>query len=92
MRSLGALPQVMACSELCQVLQSGVVDGTENTPSNLYMPKVHEVQKHFTVSNHGDISYAVVVNKAFWEGLPRDIRTTLEGAMRDATTAFVPPK
>jgi C4-dicarboxylate-binding protein DctP len=86
MRSLGAIPQVMAFSELYQALQSGVVDGTENTPSNLYTQKVHEVQKHFTVSNHGHIAYAVVVNKKFWEGLPPDIRTILEGAMRDATT------
>ena len=72
--------------ELCQALQTGVVDGTENTSSNLYTQKVHEVQKHLTVSNHAHISYAVVVNKAFWEGLPPDIRTVLEGAMRDATT------
>jgi C4-dicarboxylate-binding protein DctP len=76
----------MAFSELYQALQSGVVDGTENTASNLYTQKVYEVQKHFTVSNHGHISYAVVVNKAFWQGLPADIRSTLEGAMRDATT------
>ncbi len=86
MRSLGAIPQVMAFSELYQGLQSGVVDGTENTPSNDYTQKVHEVQKHITVSNHGHISYAVIVNKKFWEGLPADIRATLEGAMKDATT------
>ncbi len=86
MRALGAVPQVMAFSELYQALQSGVVDGTENTASNLYTQKVYEVQKHFTVSNHGHISYAVVVNKAFWQSLPPDIRSTLEGAMRDATT------
>ena len=86
MRSLGAIPQVMAFSELYQGLQSGVVDGTENTPSNDYTQKVHEVQKHVTVSMHGHISYAVIVNKKFWEGLPPDIRTALDGAMKDATT------
>ncbi len=86
MRSLGAIPQVMAFSELYQGLQSGVVDGTENTPSNDYTQKIYEVQKHITVSNHGHISYAVIVNKKFWDGLPSDIRTTLEGAMKDATT------
>ena len=85
-RSLGAIPQVMAFSELYQGLQSGVVDGTENTPSNVYTQKVFEVQKHITVSNHGHIAYAVVVNQKFWTGLPADIRQTLEGAMRDATT------
>ena len=86
MRSLGALPQVMAFSELYQGLQSGVVDGCENTPSNVFTQKLHEVQKHVTVSNHGHIAYAVVVNKKFWEGLPADIRATLESAMKDATT------
>ena len=86
MRSLGAIPQVMAFSELYQALQTGVVDGTENTPSNVYTQKIHEVQKHVTISNHGHIAYAVVVNKKFWESLPPDIRTTLEGAMRDSTT------
>ena len=86
MRALGALPQVMAFSELYQGLQSGVVDGCENTPSNVYTQKLYEVQKHVTVSNHGHIAYAVVVNKKFWEGLPADIRSVLDGAMRDATT------
>ena len=85
MRALGANPQVMAFSEVYQALQTGVVDGTENTPSNIYTQKMHEVQSDLTVSNHGYIGYAVIVNKKFWEGLPADIRTTLEGAMKDAT-------
>ena len=84
-RTLGALPQVLAFSEVYQALQTGVVDGTENTPSNIYSQKTHEVQKYLTVSNHGYIGYAVIVNKKFWEGLPPDIRTSLEGAMKDAT-------
>src|SRR5690606_5637443 len=85
-RALGAIPQVMAFSEVYQALQTGVVDGTENTPSNVYTQRMNEVQKYLTLSNHGYIGYAVIVNKKFWEGLPADIRTTLEGAMRDATT------
>ena len=86
MRALGALPQVMAFSELYQALQSGVVDGTEGVASNFYTQKIYEVQKHMTVSNHGHLAYAVIVNKKFWDGLPADIRTQLEGAMKDATT------
>jgi C4-dicarboxylate-binding protein DctP len=85
MRALGASPQVMAFSEVYQALQTGVVDGTENPPSNLYTQKMHEVQKFVTVSNHGYLGYAVIVNKAFWEGLPVDIRKTLEGAIQEAT-------
>ncbi|RZI42353.1 DctP family TRAP transporter solute-binding subunit [Herbaspirillum sp. HC18] len=85
MRALGANPQVMAFSEVYQAMQTGVVDGGENTPSNVYTQKMHEVQKHLTVSNHGYIGYAVIVNKKFWDGLPADIRTQLEEAMRGAT-------
>ncbi len=85
MRTLGANPQVMAFSEVYQALQTGVVDGTENPPSNLYTQKMHEVQKHLTVTNHGYIGYAVIVNKKFWDKLPADIRTQLEGAMKEAT-------
>ncbi|WP_194711674.1 TRAP transporter substrate-binding protein [Noviherbaspirillum soli] len=85
MRALGANPQVMAFSEVYQALQTGVVDGTENPPSNLYTQKMHEVQKHVTVSDHGYLGYAVIVNKKFWDGLPADVRTQLEVAMKDAT-------
>jgi len=85
MRALGAIPQVMAFSEVYQALQTGVVDGTENPPSNFYTQKMHEVQKHLTLSNHGYLGYAVITNKKFWDGLPPDIRTTLEGAMKDST-------
>ncbi|MBV6320370.1 TRAP transporter substrate-binding protein [Duganella violaceipulchra] len=86
MRALGANPQVLAFSEVYQALQTGVVDGTENPPSNMYTQKMHEVQKYVTVSNHGYLGYAVIVNKKFWDGLPADIRSALDKAMKDATT------
>ena len=86
MRALGAIPQVMAFSELYAALQSGVVDGTEGVPSNFYTQKIFEVQKHITLSNHGHLAYAVIVNKKFWDALPADIRTTLTAAVKDATT------
>ncbi|MEO6352786.1 MAG: TRAP transporter substrate-binding protein [Oxalobacteraceae bacterium] len=85
MRALGANPQVMAFSEVYQALQTGVVDGTENPPSNLYTQKMHEVQKDVTMTKHGYLGYAVIVNKKFWDGLPADIRTALETAMKDST-------
>jgi C4-dicarboxylate-binding protein DctP len=85
MRAVGALPQVMAFSEVYQALQTGVVDGTENPHSNLYTQKMNEVQKNITITDHGYIGYAVVVNKKFWEGLPADIRGQLTQAMADAT-------
>lgn len=85
MRAVGSLPQVMAFSEVYQALQTGVVDGTENPHSNLYTQKMHEVQKHMTISDHGYLGYAVIANKKFWDGLPADVRGQLEQAMKEAT-------
>jgi len=84
-RSVGGIPQVMAFSEVYQALQTGVVDGTENPISNFYTQKMHEVQKHLSITNHGYLGYAVIVNKKFWDGLPADIRGELEQAMKEAT-------
>ena len=85
MKAVGALPQVMAFSEVYQAMQTGVVDGSENTPSNMLTQKHHEVQKYVALTNHGYIGYAVIVNKKFWDGLPADVRAALESAMKDAT-------
>jgi C4-dicarboxylate-binding protein DctP len=85
MKALSAIPQVMAFSEVYQSLQTGVVDGTENPPSNFYTQKMQEVQKYLALTDHGYLGYAVIANKKFWDGLPPDIRTALEGAMKDAT-------
>ncbi len=85
MRALGSMPQVMAFSEVYQALQTGVVDGTENPISNLYTQKMHEVQKHLTLTEHGYLGYAVIVNKKFWDGLPADVRAQLEDAMEQST-------
>jgi C4-dicarboxylate-binding protein DctP len=85
MRALGALPQVMAFSEVYQALQTGVVDGTENPHSNLYTQKMYEVQAHVTLSDHGYLGYAVITNKKFWDSLPAGIRGQLGQAMKEAT-------
>lgn len=84
-RSIGGIPQVMAFSEVYQALQTGVVDGTENPISNFWTQKMHEVQKHLTLTNHGYLGYAVIANKKFWDGLPADVRGQLEQAMKEAT-------
>ena len=84
-RVLGSIPQIMAFSEVYQALQTGVVDGCENTPSNYLTQKFFEVQKDITVSYHAHLQYAVIVNSKFWSGLPPDIRGQLEKAMAEAT-------
>ena len=85
MREVKSLPQVMAFSEVYQALQTGVVDGTENPHSNLFTQKMHEVQKHMTLTDHGYLGYAVITNKKFWDGLPAEIRTQLDKAMVEST-------
>lgn len=84
-RQFGALPQIMAFSEVYQALQTGVVDGCENTPSNYWTQKFYEVQKHITVSSHAHLQYALITNTKFWNGLPGDVRTQLTRAVKDAT-------
>jgi len=85
MRALGAILQVVAFSEVYQAMQTGVVDGSENTPSNIYTQRHYEVQKFATLSDHGFLGYAVITNKKFWDGLPADVRDQLEKALAEAT-------
>jgi C4-dicarboxylate-binding protein DctP len=85
MLALGAVPHMMAFSEVYDALRIGIVDGTENPHSNLYTQRMHEVQKHLTLTEHGYLGYAVITNKKFWDGLPRGIRRDLERAMREAS-------
>jgi C4-dicarboxylate-binding protein DctP len=84
-RLVGSIPQIMAFSEVYQALQTGVVDGCENTASNYLTQKFHEVQKHITMSYHAHLQYAVIVNQKFWNGLPADIRKEVDKAMDEAT-------
>jgi len=84
-RALGANPQKMAFSEVYQALQTGVVDGQENTWSNIFSQKFFEVQKTIAETNHGLIEYMVVTNAKWWDGLPADIRQGLSEAMKEAT-------
>ncbi len=87
-RELGALPQIIAFGALYQALQTGVVDGEDNVPSNIWTQKFYDVQKHLTISNHGRLTYALVTNKTFWNSLPDDVRKQLERAVRETTDFF----
>ncbi|MBU1365891.1 MAG: DctP family TRAP transporter solute-binding subunit [Gammaproteobacteria bacterium] len=84
-RSIGAIPQTMAFSEVYQALQTGVVDGADGNLANLYTQKQYEVQKHVTLTRHTYSGYVVVINKAFWDKLPADIKTAVTGAIEDST-------
>ena len=71
MRHLKTFPQVLPFSETYTALQQGVVNGTENSLSNLYTQKMHEVQSHLLMSNHGALLYCVLMNKKKWESLTK---------------------
>jgi C4-dicarboxylate-binding protein DctP len=88
MRALGANPQVIAFSELYTALQTGTVDGEENPTSNITTQKFFEVQKYMTMTDHSFPNYTLIANKKFWDGLPPDIRKTLDGVVRDTTDYF----
>jgi C4-dicarboxylate-binding protein DctP len=87
-RELGALPQILAFSQVYQALQTGVVDGEDNVPSNILTQKFYEVQKHLTVSFHSRITYGLVTNKTFWNSLPEDVRKELDRAVTETTEFF----
>lgn len=84
-KALGAIPVVLPFSEVYSALQQGVVDGQENTISNIYTKKFYEVQKYMTISNHGYLGYMVVISKKFWNKLPNDMKNVIKQAIKEAT-------
>ena len=84
-RALGANPQKLPFSEVYQALQTGTIDGQENTWANIYSQKFFEVQPYIVESNHGALDYMLTVNAEFWHGLPDDIRGELEAIVAEVT-------
>ncbi|WP_243405348.1 DctP family TRAP transporter solute-binding subunit [Solimicrobium silvestre] len=85
MRDLGATPLTLSFTYAIDSLRFGLADGTENPPSNFYMMQFIDLQKYLTLTNHGYLGYAVIVNKKFWEDLPAEIRVQLSSAMNETT-------
>ncbi len=83
--AVNANPQMMPFSEVYSGLQQGVIDGQENTNSNMYSKKFFEVQRHITLSNHGYLGYLVVMSEKFWNSLPKDLKVAVKQAMKEAT-------
>ena len=85
MEALGASPQKMSFSEVYGALQTGVVDGQENTWSNIFGKKFFEVQDGITESNHGVVDYLVVVSNEWWNGLDADFRSEFSQILSEVT-------
>ncbi len=84
MRALGAQPVTLAFSETRRALASGVVDGTENPISNFWTQRMHEVQTDLSLTQHGYLGYAVVVNQRFWQSMAAGDRELVAQALREA--------
>src|SRR5690606_7239410 len=82
---LGASTKKIAFGEVYKSLQSGAVQGAENPWSNIYSQKMHQVQPYITETSHGVLDYMLVSNTRFWFGIPRQIRTELEGIIDEVT-------
>ncbi|WP_439142615.1 DctP family TRAP transporter solute-binding subunit [Pseudooctadecabacter sp.] len=86
MEAMGASPQPMAFSEVYGALQTGVVDGQENTWSNIWGQKFFEVQDGVTETNHGIIDYLVVTSVDFLDSLDADVRDQFLTILDEVTT------
>lgn len=82
---LGANPQKMSFKEVYGGLQTKVIDGQENTWSNIYGKKFFEVQDGITETNHGILDYLVVTSNDFWKKLPADQREQLNTIIQEVT-------
>ncbi|NRB68154.1 MAG: TRAP transporter substrate-binding protein [Vibrio sp.] len=82
---LGANPQKMSFKEVYGGLQTKVIDGQENTWSNIYGKKFFEVQDGITETNHGILDYLVVTSNDFWKKLPADQHEQLNTIIQEVT-------
>ncbi len=82
---LGASPQKMSFKEVYGGLQTKVIDGQENTWSNIYGKKFFEVQDGVTETNHGILDYLLVTSSKWWDELPDDVRTQLATIIQEVT-------
>jgi C4-dicarboxylate-binding protein DctP len=83
--SLGANPVPMRFSEVFDAKETSIIDGSENTASNIYSQKFHEIHNHLTITNHGYLGYIILTNQSFWMSLPEDIRLILEEILIEVT-------
>lgn len=84
-KQMGARTLTAPFNEVFRLLEQRKVDGQENTISNIFSKRLYKVQQYMTISNHGYLGYAVIMNKSFWDRLPADIQQKIAEAMDEAT-------
>ena len=83
--ALGAKTITTSFTEVFSSLEKQMVNGQENTISNIYSKGLYQYQPYLTLSNHGVLGYAVMVNRDFWDSLPEEIKLQIEDAMKETT-------
>ncbi|MCY7873810.1 C4-dicarboxylate TRAP transporter substrate-binding protein DctB [Bacillus spizizenii] len=82
---LGATPHQESFNSTFQLLENNIVDGEENTISNIYSKKFYNVQDYLTISSHGYLGYAVMTEEHFWNAQTSETRRILIEAMKETT-------
>ncbi|MEM1300421.1 MAG: DctP family TRAP transporter solute-binding subunit [Pseudomonadota bacterium] len=85
---LGATAQKMAFSEVYGALESGAIDGQENSWSNIYTKKFYTQQHSINETNHSVIAYALVVSTDFWQALDPDLSARLDRVIQEVTHEY----
>jgi C4-dicarboxylate-binding protein DctP len=85
--AMGGSPQPMAFAEVYGALQTGVVDGQENTWSNIYTKKFFEVQDSTTQTSHQLLAYLFMTSKEFLDSLDADTRAKFIQIADEVTVA-----
>lgn len=88
-KAFGAEPIEVPFDQLYTSLQEEAFDGQENTISNIYSRRIYGMQKYMTVSNHGFLGYAVLMNKEFWDKLPKDVQGDINQSMAETTSWMI---
>jgi tripartite ATP-independent transporter DctP family solute receptor len=84
-RQFNATAVPIPFNQVYKSMETGVVDGGENSISNIYSKKLYQVQKYLTISNHAYLGYGVLMNKEFWDSLPEGSKRAIQESMQEAT-------
>lgn len=82
---VGAVGIEMPFSRLPDAMKEGLISAQENAWSNIRSMKVHRFHNHFTELDHSYLGYMVITSSTFWDGLPAEIRTSLENILKEVT-------
>ncbi len=82
--AFGANAQEIPAVEIYQALQTGVVDGQDNPPSNIWDYKIYEVSKYLTITNYATGPDPFFVSLAWYESLPIELQGIFDAVAVEA--------